>query len=364
MTLRTTLLGSAALFLLAGTAQAGHEGLHGTYFAIEGGANWLQDNGFADKHVNVSSSSTTFAHHSPSFDTGWAILGSVGYAFENNWRVEVEGGYRHNGLDKVVCVWTAPSPWSATYYGGGEMNEWTIMANVLYDFHLGKRWSLSVGAGVGADDAHFEVKRLGISDSDWRFAWQGLVGINYAIGDQTQLFLNYRYLNVDAPSYSSGTPTGWKSESFDDDLQKHTVSLGLRFFLVGEEPPPPPPPHHEEPPPPPPPSHPKQFIVFFGFNKYNLTAEAQRVVEEAAAAAKQYGAASIEVVGHTDTSGSPGYNQKLSEHRAQTVRNALEALGVPEDNIHISGKGESELMIETGDGVKEPQNRRATIDME
>jgi OOP family OmpA-OmpF porin len=70
------------------------------------------------------------------------------------------------------------------------------------------------------------------------------------------------------------------------------------------------------------------------------------------------------VVGHTDTSGSPSYNQKLSERRANAVRAALEALGIPEDNIHVSGRGEGELMIETGDGVKEPQNRRATIDME
>ena len=110
--------------------------------------------------------------------------------------------------------------------------------------------------------------------------------------------------------------------------------------------------------------HPKQFIVFFGFNKFNLTAEAERVIEEAAAAVKQFGAASVEVVGHTDSSGSNAYNQKLSERRAHTVRGALEALGIPSDNIHTSAKGESELMIETGDGVKEPQNRRATIDME
>src|SRR6266700_2483822 len=107
MTLRSLLLGSVALVALTGTAQAGHDGLHGTYFAIEGGANWVQDNGFVDQHFNTSS--TTVGHHYPTFDTGWAVLGSVGYAFENNWRIEVEGGYRHNGLNKMRCVFTTPS---------------------------------------------------------------------------------------------------------------------------------------------------------------------------------------------------------------------------------------------------------------
>ena len=226
---------------------------------------------------------------------------------------------------------------------------------------MAKRWSLTLGAGVGADDDHFSAPNLGLSQSDWRFAYQGIAGINYAIGDQTQLFVNYRYLNVDAPQYSSGTPTGSKLITFDSNLEKHAVTVGLRFFLYGEEAAPPPPPPA---PPPPPPPQPKQFIVFFGFNKFNLTSEAQHVVEEAAAAVKQFGAASIQVVGHTDSSGSTGYNQKLSERRAHTVRGALEALGIPSENIHTSAKGESDLMIQTGDGVKEPQNRRATIDME
>ena len=367
MTLRSVLLGSAAIFAFSGAAQASNEGLHGTYFAVEGGANWIQgNNSLSATHFHVSASSTTFEHHYPDFNTGWAILGTVGYAFDNNWRVELEGGYRHNSVDKIVCTFTSPVPGTETYFGNGELNEWTIMGNVLYDIHLAKRWTLSIGAGLGGDDDHFTAGNLGLDGKEWRFAYQGLAGLSYRIGDQTQLFVNYRYLNVDAPSYPSGTPDGSKIISFDSNIEKHTVTLGLRFFLYGEEaaPPPPPAPPPAPPAPPPPPPQPRQFIVFFGFNKFNLTAEAQHIVEEAAAAVKEFGAASVQVVGHTDSSGSNSYNQKLSDRRSHTVRSALEALGIPSDNIHTSGVGETELTIQTGDGVKEPQNRRATIDLD
>ena len=64
-----------------------------------------------------------------------------------------------------------------------------------------------------------------------------------------------------------------------------------------------------------------------------------------------------------DTVGSPAYNQKLSECRANAAKSNLAGKGVPEGAISASGKGETELMVQTGDGVKEPQNRRATIDL-
>jgi OOP family OmpA-OmpF porin len=111
---------------------------------------------------------------------------------------------------------------------------------------------------------------------------------------------------------------------------------------------------------PPPPAH---FIIFFGFNKCNVTAEADSVLSEAASAARSTGAASIKIVGHTDTSGSAKYNQKLSECRADAAKSNLVGKGVPAGAISAIGKGETELMVQTGDGIKEPQNRRATIDL-
>jgi outer membrane protein OmpA-like peptidoglycan-associated protein len=144
-----------------------------------------------------------------------------------------------------------------------------------------------------------------------------------------------------------------------DRIDKQSVTIGLLFDLHPDMVAAPPPP----PPPPPPPAAPSHFIVFFGFNKCNITAEADGVLSEAASAAKSMGSASVTIVGHTDTVGSNKYNQKLSECRANATKSNLVGKGVPEGAISASGKGETELMVQTGDGVKEPQNRRATVDL-
>jgi len=352
MKIRTILLGSAAIALATSTAvaptQAAH--FHGWYVGLEGGANWVEDWDFSSQSIAVPH--THFDN--TSFDTGWAVLATVGYAFDN-WRLELEGGYRQNGVDKIS------DPASRTY-GGGDSREITIMANVHYDIPLTSKLMFSIGAGAGADKFSFDPDTAtgpGEVD-DWSFAYQGIAGLSYAIGHRTDLTLNYRYLHVEAPEFDVGPIFGHPVFS-GDDITKHTVTIGLRFDLSPDEepmeaaPPPPPPPAAE-----PPPAH---FVIFFGYNKCNITSEADNVLSEAAGAAKSMGAATVEIVGHTDTSGSQKYNQKLSECRANAAAKNLEGKGVPGGAIHTSGRGETELMVQTGDGVKEPQNRRATVDL-
>jgi hypothetical protein len=69
----------------------------------------------------------------------------------------------------------------------------------------------------------------------------------------------------------------------------------------------------------------------------------------------------IQVIGHTDTSGLPAYNQKLSEQRAQNVAGALVVQGVPQNALTVTGVGENDLKVPTPPGVREPQNRRVEI---
>ena len=76
------------------------------------------------------------------------------------------------------------------------------------------------------------------------------------------------------------------------------------------------------------------------------------------------GSATIMDDGHTDMVGSNKYNQALSLRRSASVKHGLAAEGIPESAITATGKGETELMVQTGDNVKEPQNRRATIDLQ
>jgi len=107
----------------------------------------------------------------------------------------------------------------------------------------------------------------------------------------------------------------------------------------------------------------REFIVYFPFDQYILTPEAQTVVSEAASYAQSGNATRVVVVGHADTSGSAAYNVRLSERRAKAVADALVGLGVNGSILAVDWKGESAPAVQTGDGVKEPLNRRATIDI-
>jgi outer membrane protein OmpA-like peptidoglycan-associated protein len=335
------MLGAVASVALSGVAGAANPGW---YLSLEGGANWIDDwSPMLDKGQIAD----------VQFDTGWAVLGSVGYAFTQNWRTEVEFGYRKNDISTVQAdaSWIDGSLWEAS-----------VMANVLYDIRLADKLGLSVGAGAGADFANLTDRRSSVeySDDDWNFAYQGIVGLNYAIGSRTTAFVDYRYFRVANPSFDMTEQGGYLIEG--DDFVKHTVTAGLRYALgapamAPEAPPVTPQPPAVEPGPS------RQFIVFFGFNKYNLTSAALRVIAEAVIAAKENGSATVVITGHTDTMGSPDFNQKLSLRRSNAVKSEMARQGVSAANISTNGKGESELLVQTGDNVKEPQNRRASIDL-
>jgi len=97
------------------------------------------------------------------------------------------------------------------------------------------------------------------------------------------------------------------------------------------------------------------WTIYFGFDKYNLTPEAQSMIDQIVAETS----GSLSVVGHTDTSGSNAYNQALGQRRANTVSNALTAQG--KSLCSASSAGETQLAVQTGDGVREPLNRRAVV---
>jgi len=103
------------------------------------------------------------------------------------------------------------------------------------------------------------------------------------------------------------------------------------------------------------------FVVYFNFNKSDLTADGQKVIDNAVAYYKKTGALKVAVAGYTDTSGTAAYNMGLSHRRADTVRAALIKGGVPAAKISTAWYGKTNLAVPTPDGVKEPRNRRATI---
>jgi outer membrane protein OmpA-like peptidoglycan-associated protein len=106
---------------------------------------------------------------------------------------------------------------------------------------------------------------------------------------------------------------------------------------------------------------PRSYLVFFDFNKSDLTPQAQTIVDQAAHNAASAKVTQLTVTGHTDTVGSDAYNMRLSRRRAESVAAQLEKDGIPSSEIELVAKGKHDLLVPTGDGVREPQNRRVQI---
>ena len=98
------------------------------------------------------------------------------------------------------------------------------------------------------------------------------------------------------------------------------------------------------------------YVIYFGFDRTDLTDAAIAVIEEIAEIVT---GRSVSILGHTDTSGSSAYNDNLSKRRAESVADALRQRGSSISST--GGDGENDLAVPTADGVREPLNRRATV---
>jgi outer membrane protein OmpA-like peptidoglycan-associated protein len=192
-----------------------------------------------------------------------------------------------------------------------------------------------------------------------RLGWTAGGGIDYAVTNNWEVGLEYRYTDLGSHSVANAV--------FADtnELTYNVVRVGLTYRFA-----PPPPPPMMEPAPmpaaapamaPPPPV--RTFLVFFDFDKSNLTPDARRVIEAAAASYKATGAARIDVAGYTDLAGTQAYNLRLSQRRADAVSAYLMAQGVSKRVLDVKWFGKEHPRVPTPDGVREPQNRRVEIMM-
>lgn len=151
-----------------------------------------------------------------------------------------------------------------------------------------------------------------------------------------------------------------------------------RVFLEKAPPPPPPPPAPKPVPPPPPPPEPKPvppppppapkvidkltLQVLFDVDKSTITEAGQKELQNAVAFVKKYPGAKIEVDGHTDSTGTEAYNQKLSERRAVAVKDYLiKEAGVDSSKITAVGYGEARPVADNKTAEGRAKNRRVEI---
>jgi outer membrane protein OmpA-like peptidoglycan-associated protein len=249
------------------------------------------------------------------------------------------------------------------------------MVNALFDMDIGLPWLypyLGLGAGYGwtnlnkvyAAGTNFPFS-LRTNDTAGNFAWQVIAGLSFPIPNVPGLSVTaeYRFYSIIGPeSYKASSIYGLPAPRVGQgnfDLRNqydNSVLLGVRYAFNVAPPPPPPAPVVA-----PAPAPARSYLVFFDWDRADLTDRARQIIREAAENSTRVQYTRIEVNGYTDTSGTPAYNQRLSVRRAQSVAAELVRDGVPRQAITIQGFGETHLLVPTGDGVREPQNRRVEI---
>ncbi|MDR2945958.1 MAG: OmpA family protein [Candidatus Adiutrix sp.] len=100
-------------------------------------------------------------------------------------------------------------------------------------------------------------------------------------------------------------------------------------------------------------------LVKFGSDKYNLTADAQRVMDYKIAYLKHYPGSKIFVVGHTDITASDKYNLDLGRHRAEEIQRYLVNNGINPKRIELMTEGERRPVAPGASKAANEQNRRA-----
>ena len=314
---------------------------------------------------------TTTTQQDAELDLGLTTGLGLGYGYGNGFRGALEFDYHGNDLDNVSGV-------TAT----GDAQTLSLMVSGYYDFFRNKTVQPYVGLGFGFAqidaDGVSPVSGSAVNDDDMAFAFHGSAGVSVALGQQTKLTFTYRYFSV--PDLGFTTAAGAAVES---DYASHDFLVGLRYSFGAPKPmadpvmpaaapaPPPAPapapaPIVQPAPAPAPPPRPitRNFIVFFDWNSATLTRQAQDIVQSAAREVRRVGKARIRLTGHADRSGPNRYNQKLSLRRADRVRGQLERLGIAKSNIAVFARGESQPLVPTADGIREPQNRRVEIILE
>jgi outer membrane protein OmpA-like peptidoglycan-associated protein len=103
------------------------------------------------------------------------------------------------------------------------------------------------------------------------------------------------------------------------------------------------------------------YIVFFDWNKADVTTDAAAILDSAIQAYSNCGSVPIMLAGYTDSSGTAKYNLALSARRNAAVQGYLTGHGIAGSAISTHAYGEANQRVATADGVRELQNRRVEI---
>ena len=368
MKLRTALFAAAATLAIAPAAQA----YQGVYGAIGAGLNYVQPD------QDVESFGALVFDSEADYNNGIGVYTALGYDFGNQWRTELEFAYRNNDVRHLAGDGLGFAGWPTL---DGDFTAKSVMFNVLRDFKTSGKVTPYIGAGFGG--AVYDAQYLGadqgsgalaIDDSNKRLAVQGIAGLAFELAEGLMLDVSYRYFTAAGTPKFEGTLNA-APLVIRNDYDTHSVFAGLRWNFGAPAAAAPqykdcwdgssvpvaaecPPQLTED-------TaanlDPINVIVYFDYDKSNLTPEASNLIKEASSRALANDVNTVVVSGHADRSGGSAYNQALSENRAAVVRDALIANGIPADSIRVDSYGEDRPAKPTEDGIREPLNRRTEV---
>jgi len=362
-TIALGLAAAAVTFPALSNAQS----LPGLYIGAGAGVNFVpEQTGLTNRQLAAQ----LRALNIPTTGTGGSEIGfagvlSVGYAFGNGIRAEVEGSFRQND---------AGSTNFSTSTSSGRGRTWAIMGNAFYDIRIpAAPWVIPyIGGGIGyawreADALTLVDRTLGgtfiASGTQGSLAYQAIGGAAFPIPSVPGLSVTaeYRYFATNPAYFSTvgnNTRTGARvvSGAVKSAGENHSIMLGLRYSLAQPRPAPV---AVQAPAAAPAPA--RTFLVFFDWDRADLTDRARQIIAEAALNARSVRSTRIEVSGHADRTGTAVYNQRLSVRRAEAVAGELVRRGIARNEMTIQGFGFDRPLVPTAMGVREPQNRRVEI---
>ena len=341
------------------------------YVGVDGGAMLVED-----LNLDIGTAQGRVANAGKiDTKTGYDFGGVVGHDF-GAFRLESEVSYRKADTTNTTVTslgipqGTGPAVRTGSFRTNGDASALSFMVNGLLDFGADDGLQGFVGGGVGV--ARVRVLNVlanpaWLDDSDTGFAWQALAGIRAPLSNHWDVGLKYRFFN--APKVNLIDRLG---RNVDTRFRSHSLMGSLVYNFGGPVAPvevaaPPPPPVIETPPPPPPPAPPQvtcnsgPYIVFFDWDKTNLTDQGASTLDNAVSNYGNCGNARVMLAGHADRSGKPAYNVGLSQRRNATVQAYLGSKGIAGSAISTTALGETQNLVATADGVREPQNRRVEV---
>lgn len=260
MTMKLGLIaaGTAAMILFPATAMA----KEGPYVGVSGGVALPNDSNNSGAFTSTVPATPDFdaipadtsLAWNTEFDTGYAINGQVGYAFDNGLRLELEGAFTrydvdtHSGLtvggtnidavDVAVLTRGAPDPANPTVGaviadGQGRVTNFGLFANAFYDFNPEGTFKPYVGAGLGYQWADIEFRPSGVDvadDSDGGLAYQLMAGASFALSDSAEIFGQYTWRDR---TDTAEVPLNLLPATLGVETGQSIVSAGVRFRFGG-----------------------------------------------------------------------------------------------------------------------------------